>query len=403
MRHIIKLLWILACLYSLSLQLSQQNRLEIQGPKSYLSQQKLSYFDVRKRAKQITVRVSPFGSADYKASGIIVDKQEQKLENSTFYIYLVLTNNHVLEGLQKRAETHYVETFDNKVYPASLYQKVNWNGNDLGFLFFVSSISYDKAILGDSHQLKEQEKIFVAGFPCTDANSCEDRFTFTSGQAFIQLIQQKKHLDSGYQLGFDNQTRDGMSGGPVIDQRGLVVGVNGRGKYQKIFFRSGHPSIRDVNPLAYMDGTEPLPEIQEKFSNYAWAIPIETYLKYNSENILERIAIEDIEKYLEINGGLSSMLSRNNNQIYYILVGIIFMIFLGFIFNILYYKNTDRCLSGNSSSEKTNQKLEIKKPEQIKKMVEQSIVSITQSNDLQGSGVIICQTKSALFILTSCL
>lgn len=44
---------------------------------------------------------------------------------------------------------------------------------------------------------------------------------------------------------------------------------------------------------------------------------------------------------------------------------------------------------------------EIKTPEQIRKMAKKSITSITRGEDLQGSGVIICQTNSALFILTS--
>ncbi|MEM9272882.1 MAG: serine protease [Cyanobacteria bacterium P01_F01_bin.143] len=261
----------------------------------------ISHLDIRKTAKRITVRIFPKShEKNYKASGIIIDKQEKRIDNKKAYIYLILTNNHVLEGLKKRDNLYQLQTFDDKIYPVFFYPEVNWNGNDLGLLFFLSSTSYDKAKLGSSNKLREQDKVFVAGFPCTEANSCLESFTFTSGQSFIQLIKQKKHLDSGYQLGFNNQTIEGMSGGPVFDKKGLVIGINGRGKYQKVIFRSGHPSIRDINPLAYMNGDEPSSESQEKFSNFAWAIPIETYIKYKPENIFDSIknhSLENIEKY----------------------------------------------------------------------------------------------------------
>ncbi|MGK7895944.1 MAG: serine protease [Xenococcus sp. (in: cyanobacteria)] len=298
MRKIFNLFLTLACVGFLVSQCPRQTSLEFQRPDASESLKKLSNLEILRRAKRITVRVFPKSPEDYyKASGIIVDMQKQKLDHTTFYIYLVLTTEHVLEGLEKRANIYQVQTFDNKIYQAFLYPEVNWNGNDLGLLFFFSLVSYDKAELGSSNKLRKREKVFVAGFPCTDINFCQDKFKFTSGQSFIELIQQKKHLDSGYQLGFDNQTIDGMSGGPVLNQRGLVIGVNGRGKYQYVIFRSGHSSISDVNPLAYMDGEEPPPKIQEKLSNYAWAIPIETYLKYKPKKIFNRIAIPSLEDF----------------------------------------------------------------------------------------------------------
>lgn len=362
MRQTFKLFLVLACLCSLAPQFPTQASLLVQIPGFSQSLNQLSNLEIRRRAKRITVRVFPKSrEADYKASGIIVDKQEQKLDNTTFYIYLVLTTDHVVEGLKKRANIYQVQTFDNKAYPAFFYPDVNWNGNDLGLLFFFSLVSYDKAELGNSNNLREQEKVFVAGFPCTDVNSCLECFTFTSGQSFIQLIQHNKHLDSGYQLGFDNQTIEGMSGGPVLNKRGLVVGVNGRGKYQKVFFRSGHPSISDVNPLAYMDGEEPPPKIQERLLNFAWAIPIETYLKYKPENIFDVMAIfsmEDIEKYLEISGELYSPMFRKNERIYFILVGLLLLVVLGIYLKPIHNKNSHNggCLNGHSTKKKTNQR-----------------------------------------------
>ena len=145
-------------------------------------------------------------------------------------------------------------------------------------------------------KLNEGEKVFVSGFPCEDGSSCQEGFIFTSGEPFIELIKQGKALDAGYQLGFTNETKNGMSGGSVLDQRGLVVGINGRGKEQDIGWRSGDQSVEDSNPYAYMDGTEPPPETQERFKQFAWAIPIETYKKYKTQKPFNGLQIPTPEK-----------------------------------------------------------------------------------------------------------
>lgn len=239
---------------------------------------------IENKAKNITVRVFPEKYKDYyKASGIIIDKKEITSEKVR-YEYLVLTSDHVLKGIQKRINQfggHYqVKTSDGKIHQAVLYS-LNWYGNDLGLLTFKSNNHYETAELGESKNLQDNQLLLVAGFPCE--NSCEEGFSLTYGQAFNELILKQKHLDSGYQIGFTNNTRNGMSGGPVIDENGRVVGINGRGKNQDMGLRSGDIEVKDINPYAFMDGTEPTQELQDKMSQFAWAIPIETYKKYISQ------------------------------------------------------------------------------------------------------------------------
>lgn len=41
----------------------------------------------------------------------------------------------------------------------------------------------------------------------------------------------KKSLQEGYQLGYTNEIEQGMSGGPVLDQSGRLIAINGRLKY----------------------------------------------------------------------------------------------------------------------------------------------------------------------------
>jgi hypothetical protein len=113
----------------------------------------------------------------------------------------------------------------------------------------------------------------------------ENEFTLVSGKSFVKLVKEENKLDGGYQIGFTNETKGGMSGGPVLTQNGLVVGINGRGKQQGIGFGSADPSVKDNNPYNYQNGQSPSSEDLQRFKNLSWAIPIETYSKFvNTSN-----------------------------------------------------------------------------------------------------------------------
>lgn len=254
---------------------------------------KISDSKLRSLAEKITVRVFPEKSLEDRASGILIDKQEQKQGQQSVYLYLVLTNDHVLEILKERAKAlgggYKVQTYDNKIYDLFLYE-ANFRGNDLGLLWFYSDRNYEKAAWGQAKSLKEYtDRVYVAGFPC-GTDSCKEGFTFTSGRAATSFIVSGKPLDAGYQLGFSNDTREGMSGGPILDESGRLVGINGRGKNQERVLFSGEPTVHD-NPYAYMDGTQPPPETQGFMKHFAWGIPIETYLKLAPIKPFEQIKI----------------------------------------------------------------------------------------------------------------
>ncbi|MEZ2229784.1 MAG: hypothetical protein ACBR12_15185 [Microcoleus sp.] len=81
-----------------------------------------------------------------------------------------------------------------------------------------------------------------------------------------------KSLTQGYSLGYTNEVKIGMSGSPIFNAKGLLVGINGRGKY------------RDPNfgVYAFEDGSEPTPELLEKMVKSSWGIPISIYLQLAS-------------------------------------------------------------------------------------------------------------------------
>ena len=73
-------------------------------------------------------------------------------------------------------------------------------------------------------------------------------------------------MEGGYQIGYTNDIEKGMSGGPLLNARGEVVGVNGVHAY---------PLWGD--PYQYKDGSEPNAALREQMSKYSWGIPIDTF------------------------------------------------------------------------------------------------------------------------------
>ncbi|MCP2727067.1 serine protease [Limnofasciculus baicalensis] len=56
-----------------------------------------------------------------------------------------------------------------------------------------------------------------------------------------------KSMALGYRLGYTNEIVEGMSGGPIFNSKGLLVGINGRMKY-------GEPAF---GIYGFEDGTQP--------------------------------------------------------------------------------------------------------------------------------------------------
>lgn len=262
----------LACVCSVAIALQPQAINLAQSPQpSTTKAALLSDEAVSKKAKEITVKVFkvlPDNEEEVGGSGFIV-KREKSQEANSQYVYLVLTNNHVIEGLKGEYK---IKTEDNKVYQASKYTEADFKGNDLGLLSFSSSISYKEAEQGDSSTLKPEQKIFVAGFPC-ESSPCKSKFKIVRGLvAPLSLLLKNKTLVGGYRIGYDNNTSPGSSGGPVLTSAGKVVAINGRGKYPK------SPIANAPDPYIFTDdNSKPSPDIEQFMRYFAWGIPIETY------------------------------------------------------------------------------------------------------------------------------
>jgi Flp pilus assembly protein TadD len=173
-------------------------------------------------AKQITVRIA----GQNPGSGVIIRR-----DGNT---YTVLTAQHVVAT----PDEYEILTADGQRYPLT-YTTVKPlpGGVDLAILEFSSSANYQVAKLGDPSQTGVASTVYVAGFPIA-TKSLSDDLVFTPG--LIAQIKSKPNTpQTGYALVYSNVTQPGMSGGPVLNEAGEVIGIHGQGDRDEFGNKTG--------------------------------------------------------------------------------------------------------------------------------------------------------------------
>ncbi len=163
-----------------------------------------------------TVEVNNTLGFSASGSGVIIAKQGN--------IYTVLTTNHVVASL---AQEYSIRTHLEKNYRAIRIQRLPKNDRDidLALVQFQSREQYPVAPMGESERAVVGSTIYVAGYPLPLAFESERKLEFTGGIVSSRLGR----TSSGYGLRYQAVTRRGMSGGPVFDADGRVVGIHGQG------------------------------------------------------------------------------------------------------------------------------------------------------------------------------
>jgi serine protease DegQ len=215
---------------------------------------------LQKIAQNITVQV--LDNNEGIGTGFFIEKKAQ--------VYRILTNDHVLQSDTKKYQ---VKTFDGQIYPAKqVFTQLSKNERDLAMLeFSAPKHNYQIAKFG---QGKINDQVYAAGFPFLFdddnqknpvKNPVKNNFVFNQGKIRFILT---KEMKGGYQIGYTNDIQKGMSGGPLINDQGQVIAINGMHAY---------PLWGD--PYIYQDGSSPEPNLHQQMERYSWGIPIDIFTK----------------------------------------------------------------------------------------------------------------------------
>lgn len=175
----------------------------------------LSGRQVNEIAREVTVLFQ--GTRGQHGSGVIIAKSDQT--------YYVLTAHHVV----KREDDYKLVTADKQAYAIDYAKIKPLPGVDLAVVEFSSEEDYQVAQLANSELASQGQEVFISGWPALGVVGREAGGQlirqFTDGQ--ISGFLEKPFI--GYQMIYTNITRAGMSGGPVLDAGGRVIGIHGLG------------------------------------------------------------------------------------------------------------------------------------------------------------------------------
>jgi serine protease Do len=187
--------------------------------------------EVNTLAKNITLRIKGTSSS---GSAVIVQKQGN--------IYTLLTAAHVLSG----NEPFQVMTADGQDYPLIATSIRKHSNADLAIAQFSSPKTYPVATIGNPASVVEGAPSYVAGYPARTEALTESIYNFSAGQITAKA---PRPFRDGYGLVYTNTTLPGMSGGPVLNGNGQLIGIHGRADAQaqwqdeqlnsKIYVKSG--------------------------------------------------------------------------------------------------------------------------------------------------------------------
>ena len=170
----------------------------------------LSINEISDLAYEITVKITD-ADTGYNGSGVIFRQEEN--------VYSVLSNQHVVAS----GSTYEIQTVDGVVHP--VISQFDIAGLDLIVLQFESEESYQVAAMGDSDDITPLQTIYVSGFPASSSG-----LDLTPGaiRSIDRSVMENPEPKLGYALLYSNPTLPGSSGGPVIDEDGFVVAINGQ-------------------------------------------------------------------------------------------------------------------------------------------------------------------------------
>lgn len=173
--------------------------------------------DIRQIARRITVRITTQGPP---GSGVLIKRNDN--------IYTVLTAAHVIKN-SNPGEEAYVETYDGETHLLATQMMQVGAKADIAIATFTSDNSYRVTDIGKFKDLGILDDIYVGGYPLADQAISVSTITLTRGE-----VASVGQFEDGYGFSYTAVTKAGMSGGPVLDREGRLIGIHGRAAGQRL-------------------------------------------------------------------------------------------------------------------------------------------------------------------------
>ena len=221
---------------------------------------------LQQHLRAISIKVLAHG--EHIGSGVLLARQQQ--------VYTAITNAHVIQATNAPFQ---LQTHDGQVYAAALITPPTGQNRDLSILRFQShDRTYTTAKLATASP-KIGDRVWSSGFPnggidpigghLSDSTKVDLGLDIINAQ-ITQLLPIA--ISGGYGIGFDGGIRKGMSGGPLINQAGELIGINGI---------HAHPLWN--TPETLENGKIVNEALQQQIDNSSWAIPSEFVKSYARE------------------------------------------------------------------------------------------------------------------------
>ncbi|MDA7677499.1 serine protease [bacterium] len=167
----------------------------------------------KSNALEIAEKITVLVEGATQGSGVIVKKNGN--------VYTVLTAWHVIKD-NRPGEELVIKTMDGKSYFTDIKKAERIGELDMAIITFESQENHKLARIS-SKDASRGDVIINSGHPI------EEEYVYLAGIGGV-IANAEVGIEQGYQLLYNNQTYSGMSGGPLINRTGELVGIHGRGE-----------------------------------------------------------------------------------------------------------------------------------------------------------------------------
>jgi serine protease Do len=239
--------------------------------------------EIAKVAYSTTVQVNNPLAPNEGGSGVIIAKKGKT--------YTVLTANHVVINPNTPDTEYIVRTAKNKEYKVTEIKRFrnNESGPDLAVVMFESEDEYSVATISNSDEADIGSGVYISGYPLAVAGSKEKEreYAFTNG--LVSNVRSSN--EKGYTMRYDAVTRRGMSGGPVFDVSGRVIGIHGEGE------SGGLATVKKRDEASQESGQsgqsgEAKEGQEEVKTGFNYAIPVNTFVEMMPQVGMDKSALK---------------------------------------------------------------------------------------------------------------